>query len=245
MLRLVYSMNDIKFGSLWVGGPLTKIQEISLSSFVFYGHDITLYVYDLSMKVPFGVKVTDARNILPEEDLFLVENSYAGFSDVFRYHMIKKTGLAWVDADTICLSSDWNFKDNIFASLEIGDKPSVVGGVLSLKQDSEIVDYLIESVNSVDKESMLWSELGPDLLDKAFKKFNYMEYAYDWPLLLAIRIHEWEILWDPKMLYKVLNLGNTSKSISVYNQMCTRAGIDKNVLPKGSAMDYFYNKFVI
>jgi hypothetical protein len=239
-------MHSLNFGSLWVGGPLTKIQEISLASFVFYGHEITLYVYDDSIQVPLGVNKADAREVLPEDDLFLVENSYAGFSDVFRYNMINKTGLVWVDADTICLSNDWSFKDNIFASIELdGPHQSVVGGVLSLKQNSEILKYLIESVNHVDKEKMVWAELGPKLLDKAFKHFEYMNYAYDWQVFLGIKFEDWNVLWDPESLNEVLNLYSTSKCISVYNQMCTRAGINKNVLPEGSAMDYFYNKFVI
>jgi hypothetical protein len=240
----------MNFGSLWVGGPLTKIQELSLASFVFYRHEIILYVYDKDLNVPNGVKKADARDILPENDLFLVEGSYAAFSDIFRYNMINKTGLVWVDADTICLSDNWDFKDNIFASLELGSEPSVVGGVLSLKQNSEILNYLIDEVNYVDKRSMSWSELGPHLLDKAFKKFDYMEYAYDWTVFLGIRIDEWKMLWDPSSvsLNRILNLYNTSKAISIYNHMCTREGINKinkNVLPKGSAMEYFYDKFVI
>jgi hypothetical protein len=238
-------MSDIKFGSLWVGGPLTKIQEISLSSFVFYGHDITLYVYDKDLKVPDGVKKANARDILPEDDLFLVEGSYAAFSDIFRYNMIQKTGLAWVDADSICLSDSWHFEDDIFASYEIGITPSVVGGVLSLNKDSEILKYLINEVDSVDKSSMLWTELGPQLLNKAFLKFDYMKYAYDWKILLGIQIHEWNMLWNPATFPIILSRSMNSKCISVYNQMCTRAGIDKNVLPRGSAMEYFYYKFIV
>jgi hypothetical protein len=234
------------FASLWVGGPLTKIQEISLSSFVFYGHDITLYVYDQSIIVPKGVKKADAKDILSEESLFKVENSYAAFSDVFRYSMIKKTGKIWVDADIICLSDNWEFKDNIFASLELGYNDfCVVGGVLSLNKDSEIINYLIDEVNKIDKEHMSWSDMGPNLLNQAFKKFNYMEYAYDQKIFSGINFQDWHSLWDPNSLNKILDLYNTSKSISVYNQMCTRNNIDKNNLPEGSAMQYFYKKYCI
>ena len=232
------------FGSLWVGGPLTKIQEISLASFVFYGHDITLYVYDDSIVVPKGVKKANARDILPEDMLFKVEDSYAAFSDIFRYNMIKKTGIAWVDADTICLSDDWSFKDDIFASLElVGNGHCVVGGVLSLDKDSEIINYLIDEVNTIDKSTMEWSEMGPLLLDKAFRKFNYMDYAYNYKILLGIKVGEWNLLWDSNYLDSVLDLYNTSKAISVYNHMCTRNKVDKNNLPEGSGMQYFYNKY--
>lgn len=236
-------MNNLKFGCLWVGGPLTKIQEISLASFIFYGHEMTLYVYDESIEVPLGVKKAKASDILPESSLFLVENSYACFSDIFRLHMIKKTGLVWVDADTICLSDSWEFKDNIFASHNFMEFPSVVGCVLSLNKDSQILDYLLNEVNLVDKSSVVWAELGGDLLNKAFVNFDYLDYAYEPKLFLGIIYTEWHKMWNPDNLDEILDLYNSSKTIAVYNQMCNRAGIDKNYLPPGSAMEYFYNKF--
>lgn len=237
-------MHSLNFGSLWVGGPLTKIQELSLSSFIFHGHNITLYVYDKDIKVPNGVKKADARDIVEEKEIFLVENSYAAFSDVFRYKMIKKTGLAWVDADTICLSDDWNFKDNIYASEEIhGGGRMVVGGVLSLPQNSEIVNYLILESQNFDKSKIKWSEIGPLLVNKAFHNFGYMDYVYPQKVFCGINFKNWNILWEPSKLDYVLKITKESKSISVYNQQCTRFKIDKNNFPPGSAMDYFYNKF--
>ena len=238
-------MEKIRFGSLWVGGPLTKVQEVSLASFVYYGHDITLYVYDADLKVPAGVKKADAREILAEDRLFKVKDSYASFSDMFRYNMIQKTGLAWVDADTICLSPNWNFEDNIFASWEIGMDPCVVGGVLSLPKDSEIVKYLVSSVDSIDITTAGWATMGPHLLHTAFKKYDYMKYAYHYKVFLGIQIHEWITLWTPQGFDFVMGLYDTTKCISLYNAMATAAGIDKNSLPSGSAMEFFYNRFVV
>lgn len=241
---LVYNRKTMRLASLWVGIPMPKLQMMCLSSFVYHGHDITLYVYDLDMTVPNGVKKADAREILPEESLFKVEDSYSAFSDIFRYTMIKKTGAAWVDADTICLSSDWNFKDNIFASYEEGAQPSVVGGVLSLDPNSKILDYLISESKKVNKETMVWAELGPNLLDKAFKEYNYMEYAYSWDVFLGIRIHDCYKLWDKRHLKEILQIEKKSKAISVYNQMLVRGGYDRNNFPAGSAISYFEKKFM-
>ena len=234
------------FGSLWVGGQLTKVQEVSLASFIYYGHSLTLFVYDDAIIVPHGVAKADARVILPETSLFLVEGSYSAFSDVFRYNMIDKTSLAWVDADTICLSNDWNFSDEIFAGKEYsvdGSDELVVGGVLSLKPDSEILNYMISRSTNTDKTTMQWADIGPKLVTEAFNKFSYLHYAYPPNVFCGIKFTDWYDLWDPSKLRDILNLYNTSKSISVYNQMLTRNGIDKNSLPEGSAMEYFYNKF--
>jgi hypothetical protein len=232
----------MEFASLWVGIPMPKIQLMCLSSFVYHGHDITLYVYDLEMAVPRGVKKADAREILPEELLFKVENSYAAFSDIFRYNMIKKTGMTWVDADTICLSPDWNFKDNIFASLQQG--PCVVGGVLSLDPDSEILEYILKEVNYIDKEKMIWSELGPTLLNKAFIKYDYLDYAYPYEVFLGIEYQDWKKLWHRKYLPEILEIEKKSKAISVYNQMVVRGNYNRDNFPRGSAMHYFEQKFM-
>lgn len=159
--------------------------------------------------------------------------------------MIQKTGLAWVDADTICLSSDWNFKDNIFASFEEGFHPIIVGGVLSLPKDSEIVKYLVDNVEKINKKTAAWGSMGPHLVNKAFNEYNYLEYVYNYKVFLGIHIHEWNLLWEPAGLDFILGLYSTTKSISAYNQMVTRAKIDKNNLPKGSAMEFFYNRFVL
>ena len=74
-----------KFGSLWVGNPMTKIQEVSLSSFIYHGHELTLYVYDMDMKVPEGVQKAFAGDIMDESEMFLVQDTYAAFSDLFCY----------------------------------------------------------------------------------------------------------------------------------------------------------------
>jgi hypothetical protein len=236
----------MKFGALWVGSPLYKLQQTCLSSFIYYGHDLVLYVYDQSIEVPKGVIKKDANEIMLESDIFLIENSYAAFSDLFRYRMIKQTGRAWVDTDIICMSSDWNFKNNTFASIEHTVLGSfVTGGVLGLPQDSDIVDYLIHESTNFDKTKIVWNEVGPALVDKAFKKFNYQEYIYPQEIFCGISLYDFENLWNPNKLQDILSLESVSKSISAYNQMTTRAGKDKNSFPTGSALDYFYHKFIL
>lgn len=230
------------FGSLWVGNGMTKIQEISLSSFVYHKHSLTLYVYDLNMVVPEGIKKADARLIMDDSELFLVQNTYAAFSDLFRYRMIKKTGLTWVDADTICLSPDWDGLGDIYACFE---NETVVGGVLSLPQNSPALDYLIKKSTKFDKTKIKWIDVGPALVDKAFRKFNLMDSVYPMEVFCGIHWSQWEKLWNPKHLKEIKLLEKTSKSISVYHSMTTRGGIDKNYLPPKSAMEYFYDKFVM
>jgi hypothetical protein len=231
-----------KFASLWVGNPMTKIQEVSLSSFIYHGHELTLYVYDMDMQVPEGVQKAFAGDIMNESEMFLVQNTYAAFSDLFRYRMIKKTGLVWVDADTICLSPIWDELGDTYACIE---NDTVVGGVLALPKDSAAINYLIKQSTDFDKTKINWTDVGPALVDKAFRKFDLMVYVHPMEVFCGIHWSKWEKLWNPKYLKEIKKLEKTSKSISVYHSMTTRGGIDKNYLPSNSAMEYFYNKFVL
>lgn len=230
-----------KFGSLWVGAPLSKVQIISLSSFIYHGHEMILFVYDMNLEVPDGVIKQDARQIMAEEDIFKVKDQYAAFSDLFRYRMIKETGLIWVDADTVCFSPDWNFKDNTFAGYE---RDTVVGGVLSLPQNSKALDYLIQKSSVFDKSKINWTDVGPDLVNKAFNKYNLMSYVQEHYVFCGIHWSEWEKLWKPEYLREIKILERKGKSLSLYNSMITRSGRDKNYLPRGSAIEYLYRKFV-
>jgi hypothetical protein len=73
-----------EFGSLWVGRPLSKIENLCLSSFIYHGHEFNLFVYDMDMLVPKGVNKINAREVIPEDKIFKTDNSYGPFADMFR-----------------------------------------------------------------------------------------------------------------------------------------------------------------
>lgn len=231
-----------QFGALWVGDPLTKIQIIGLSSFAHYGHDVYLYVYDDTLEVPVGITKRDARDIMPEESLFKARDSYAAFSDIFRYKMIEKTGLTWIDADIICMTEDWNFKDNIYCSKEL-ESNAATGAVLSLPRDSDAIKFLIRESEAFDMSKLSWSEIGPVLVNRAFNEFGLSDYIYDYRTFCGIGYTEYYKLWLPSELENILKTTASSKAVSMYNQMCKINGIDRSYLPVGSAIEYFYNKF--
>lgn len=235
------------FGSLWVGGPLKKLQQTCLASFVHHGHTINLFVYDMDMQVPKGVIKRDAREVLSEENIFLVKNTYAAFSDVFRYNMLDKFDLVWVDADTLCLTNDWSFfDDDILFCRESDDY--YVGGVLKLPHGSNITKYLVEQVKLVDPESMFWAEMGPTLLTKAIKKFGYESYCQEMKTLCMITPYEAKKFWQRAYSVEIMDMINSgdSKCASLYNGMLTVFDkVNTNSLPRNSVIEYFYNKYVL
>lgn len=104
--------NTIVHG-MWVGEALSKLELLSIKSFLSCGHAFWLWTYsDIKTPLPEGVVRKDAREILPETAVFRYKNgnefghgkgSLAGFSDIFRYKLLYEHGGWWSDMDITCL----------------------------------------------------------------------------------------------------------------------------------------------
>lgn len=239
---MLYLIIMAEIGMLWIGNPLTKIEQISLHSFLYHGHDVTVYLYDQSIELPNNVKKGDANLIVDESKVFKVNQSFAMFADFFRYVMIKKVGKVWVDMDTICLSSDWNFGSQTYASY-IGK--DVSNAVLSIEKDSSVIDFLIKNASFIyeklNEEIINYRLIGSILLTKAFKEFDLMDKVLPEHVLTGFSYADSEILfrqYEPKLIK------NGTKAISIYNSNFRGREHEKNNLPEGSFLEYFYNKYV-
>lgn len=240
---MIRTITLASFGSLWVGRPLSKIEQTCLASFVHHGHNMILFVYDKSLVVPKGVIKMDANEIIPENKIFKTDNSYGPFADMFRYKMIQETGLTWTDTDNICLQKNWNFQDYLFG-MQGGPHKIVANGLLRAPRDSDLIAELVEISSNFDKSKIKWGEIGPQLLTEKIKKHNLSQYIQKPAVFYPINYWEWKWLFDKDQLQSVIKLSKKSHTIQIWNQMLNREGIDNNNLPTGSAVDYYYNMYV-
>lgn len=79
-----------------------------MASFIACGHRYHLYAYDLSLPVPPGVELKDARDILPESEIYTYTHGpsrggYSAFADGFRYTLLDRKGGWWCDTDMVAL----------------------------------------------------------------------------------------------------------------------------------------------
>jgi hypothetical protein len=76
--------------SLWIGGALSPMEQLSIASFLHHGHAFDLYVYDEVTNVPIGTTLRDANEILPRDRIFRYRehDTVSGFSNYFRYRML-------------------------------------------------------------------------------------------------------------------------------------------------------------
>lgn len=98
--------------SLWIGGRLSYLERLCLTSFRDHGHRTILYAYGDVDGVPDGVEVLDANLIYPSTDYICHtrSGSPAIHADAFRYRMLEVQNVVWVDADMLCMKP-WDFGD--------------------------------------------------------------------------------------------------------------------------------------
>ncbi|WP_397541306.1 hypothetical protein [Roseovarius salis] len=134
---------DIEIAMLWVGGPLSYMEQLCAVSFRDAGHRVRLYHYGSVQNIPDGIVLSDGNEILPRDE-FLTHGrtgSPALFSDVFRYHLLRKrAGVIWADTDAYCLRP-FATRTGHFFGWESGQH--INGGVLGLPPDSPALSALL------------------------------------------------------------------------------------------------------
>lgn len=191
-----------KVAGLWVGGPLSWLEQLCLKSFVDMGHPTALYTYDEVTGIPEGVEVLDGQTILPDPEMYKHERSgsYALFSDIFRFHMIAKApGTIWIDTDIYCWRPMLLQQDHYFG---FETPRRMNGAVLGLPADSEMLRLMLEQAsdpyripeylgpatqaeyearaeagNPVHAAEMPWGVWGPHCVTWAARKSGEVKYA--------------------------------------------------------------------
>ena len=90
---------------LWIGNYLPMMQFVCLQSFVLQGIQVHLYSYQKFDHLPPGILWMNAEEILPPSSIYKFKNSYAGFSDFFRYKLMYVKGGWWIDLDLLCIQA--------------------------------------------------------------------------------------------------------------------------------------------
>jgi hypothetical protein len=158
--------------------------------------------------------------------------------------MIKETDLCWIDVDTLCLSSSWDFDtDFIFGKGHDGDD-HIAPGVLFIPKDHPVLEDMILSMKKIDGNSDNWIEYML-VVTQSFKKFNLFNLFQNAEVFSPIDWKEIDVLYKKEKLEYVMSKINNSKCMSIYNSSLNKLGVDQNIFPEGSAMEYFNKKFIL
>ncbi|WP_026958182.1 hypothetical protein [Aliagarivorans taiwanensis] len=234
--------------SLWIGPSLSKIEQLSMRSFVHHGNPYHLYTYNDIDNVPDGVVVKDANEILPEREIFRDRSGSLGaFSDVFRFKLLESTSSFWVDTDVVCLKP-YDFEESEVFGFQ--DDGSVNGAVLRLSKDSDVLrealdycarpnvvrDYdsnkvkrrkLVRKIKRSGLSDISFGEIGPDLITKILKDKDLLATAK--PIYYFYPIHH----SCARTIFsengkEMASFLEHSYSLHLWNEIFRREGIDKN-----------------
>lgn len=134
----------IGVASLWIGGSLSFLDRLCLTSFAAQGHEVTLFHYEPITGAPDCVRLVDARDVYPNDKILVHKNgSPAMHADIFRLHLMAKTDLAWMDTDEFCLKP---FEAPGGYILPRETDKAVTNCVLRLPKDSAALAFMLDFV---------------------------------------------------------------------------------------------------
>jgi len=222
---------------LWFHNPMTAIQRLSIRSFLHYGHEVTLFTYG-QIEAPKGVKFADANEILSEDQIFKSHDSFAAFSDLFRYRMLAQTDYLWADADTVCLRSDWNFGEYVFAYQE---PFKVTNNVLGYPKDSILARKLVDEGQY--EQGREYDALGPILLTRIIAELGLGAYVLPQETFNPIHWTEYALPYDVSRMEYALERISGAHAVSLSNYLLKFHGFNREEFPPGSLLEFWNQSF--
>jgi len=255
------------FQFLWIGKELSKLEQLSLTSFLYHGHAVHLYVYDDVEGIPDGVQVEDANTIVPAAQVYKQragkhangKGSLAGFSNRFRMELLRQKGGYWADIDLICMQP-FDFDDDVVFGRE---STSVINGALvraplghELPQllcpvfEAPCADYPWDSdrlrrrkrlrrlTGRTSIESAEFGQMGYKLFTSAVEYLGLSDLAKPYTWFYPVHWSNWRAIFD-STLANDASLFSHTYILHLWNEMLRREpGFDKNAdFPKDSLIE--------
>jgi len=221
-------MDNRTIASLWIGGPLSVLDQICLLSYVKHGYRVVLYHYFPLDNVPDAIETCDAREIYPDDDILIHRNgSPAMHADIFRLHLMHKTTQIWVDTDQLCLKPFDPDDSHIVCYF---DSSNLNNSVLRLPSDSPALAYMLEFVedrypvppwvrrsvrialNTAKREGnpthvsqQKFTTYGPSLLKYALKQSGELDHAKPQHVYLPLPSTQHRFIAKAKFTDEILN----------------------------------------
>lgn len=171
---------------LWVGGRLSRVEQLCIRSFLRFGHEFHLYTYEQAEDVPEGTTIRDGREILDSKFIFRHQDgwgkgSLAGFADVFRYELLLQRGGWWVDMDVLCVRPFPEPEGCVFAStFEYCYGELATNCVLHLPAGSDFARSLAGAIEWETLASSQWGQYGPGCLQRMIAGHALTEFIQPW-----------------------------------------------------------------
>lgn len=228
---------------LWIGTKFSRIEKLSLLSFLKNSYTVHLYTYFEIDDIPEGVVIMDANKIIPEEKIFKYKHydSYAAFANLFRYKLLYENGGYWFDLDIICLKPFTTTDEFIFASERLPNQRFQVNNCLiGVPRNSEIMEFCYSKALNKIPDELAWGETGPKLLTEAVINFGLQNFIVDPDVFCPV--NWWECQhFISKSMKDIIN--ENVYTIHLWNEMWRRNKMDKNIFYNENCIYEELNEF--
>jgi Glycosyltransferase sugar-binding region containing DXD motif len=219
--------------SLWIGEHLSPMERLSIASFLRNGHPFHLYVYGKPDGIPEGTVVLDANEILSSSRIFkyTAYDTYAGFSNFFRYKLLLEKGGWWVDTDTVCLKP-FEFQEPFVFVNEMERSASnrhglpVVGtSVLKAPPASALMYSAWAVCDGMNPGELGWGECGPILVGRLVEEFALQQHIQAPDIFCPLHWRDWDLQLKPGISW---SFGEQTVAVHLWNELWRRRGADKD-----------------
>lgn len=226
-------MKNQVFNTFWHGPELSPLHWACVKSFADRGHRLRVFAYQ-PVNLPPGVVREDARQVLPESELFEFHRSFSAFSNIFRYKLLLEQGGWWVDTDVYCLKEDI---DDCSYAWAAQDDEIINGAILKFPSGDATLRGILAAAQEIGSNVKVWGEIGPALLTRhlAGREFEgHYGSTQDFYPLHWIETH---LLWLPNCSGVVKARCAGSAFLHLWASMARQFGIDiYSPAPEGSVL---------
>lgn len=245
----------------WHGRPLSKLEQLSIQSFLDHGHTVKLHCYEQPQNCPTGVTLADANQLVPFDQLFRHSKtgSMATFSNWIRYSVLFREGGVWADTDVVCLKP-LAFEGEYLFGLEEDGKANVA--ILGLPAGDPLAKWMISVCEDPNQHlpydrskekrrkfirrwlkgnkrgDVKWGELGPVGFSNAARHLGYLDKAKPFWMFYPIGCGNWRSLFNEDLLNNPEFL-HQSYAIHLWNEMMKfEPGFDRDAqFPEHSVIE--------
>lgn len=223
---------------LWVEGRLSRLERLSMASFIACGHPVTLYTYGLENDPPPGVEVKEASSILPgsirfREKAAVGYGSHATFSNLFRFTLLHTLGGIWCDSDMVCLKP-LIFADGmpLFISSEHAMEQSngksrmlakTNNGAIKVPPKHALMERCLEKFHQVDLLKKQWGDAGPGVIRSAAEELGLTQFVLHPEIFCPVP--HWE---TTSLLFGARTITPNAFCIHFWNEILRWNFFDKN-----------------
>ena len=223
------------FATFW-RGPLPALVRACLSTFPAHGARLALYAYD-PIDPPEGVERRDARDILPDPavaERYRVGGrlSAATFADRFRYELLQRRDVCWVDADMALLRPLDPSAPVIWGRQpEAKGKALINNAVLRLPPGDAVLAEMLARARAAEGAEIGWGAIGPYLLTEIAEAHGVGDTASPPARFFPVAPDDFWRLFDPASRDEVAAATREADMAHLWSELLRRMDWDFDAAP--------------